>query len=169
MAELFGITGWKDTGKTTLTRNLVSHFVSFGLRVSTIKHAHEDFDIDHVGTDSFAHREAGAHEVAIASPKRWAIMHEATSRGAAPTLETMLARLSTCDLVLVEGYKSSPIPKIECILDAQSSQAPIWTSNKSVVAIASPAPDAEAPLPHFDISAIGDIADYITERLGLRV
>ncbi|MGI9355845.1 MAG: molybdopterin-guanine dinucleotide biosynthesis protein B [Rhizobiaceae bacterium] len=169
MAELFGVTGWKNSGKTTLVTSLVTHFVAKGLRVSTIKHAHESFDVDHEGTDSFAHRAAGAHEVAIASPKRWALVHEATSVGAAPTLETMIARLSPCDLVLVEGYKSSSIPKIECIREAGIKGAPIWKANTSVVAIATDMPVPGCSLPSFDIDAIEDMADYITQLLGLRI
>ena len=169
MAELFGVTGWKNSGKTTLVTSLVTHFVAKGLRVSTIKHAHKSFDVDHEGTDSFLHRKAGAHEVAIASPKRWALMHEATSAGAAPTLETMIARLSPCDLILVEGYKSNPIPKIECIRKAGNEGEAIWITNSSVVALATDLSVLGCSLPCFDINAIEDMADYIAQLLGLRV
>ena len=169
MAELFGVTGWKNSGKTTLVTELVTQFVSKGLRVSTIKHAHKSFDVDHEGTDSFLHRKAGAHEVAIASPKRWALMHEATSAGAAPTLDTMVARLSPCDLVLVEGYKSSTIPKIECIRKVNAKNDQIWRSNKSVVALASEITVIDCPLSRFDIDAVEDMTDYIAQLLGLRI
>ncbi len=169
MAELFGVTGWKNSGKTTLVTRLVSHFVDKGLRVSTIKHAHESFDVDHEGTDSYAHRAAGAHEVAIASPKRWALLHEAASAGAAPTLETMISRLSPCDLVLVEGYKSSDLPKIECIRKQARAGNPIWKTNSSIVALAIDEPEKSCSLPQFQIDAIEDMADYMAQLLGLRI
>jgi len=169
LAEIFGVTGWKNSGKTTLVTKLVTQFVSKGLRVSTIKHAHESFDIDHEGTDSSLHRKAGAHEVAIASPKRWALMHEATSAGAAPTLDTMIARLSPCDLVLVEGYKGSLIPKIECIRKANAKDDQIWKSNKSIVALATEVTVSDCSLPRFDINAVEDMTDYIAQLLGLRI
>src|ERR1700710_2711071 len=110
--KVFGIAGGKNSGKTGLAVRLVEEFTRRGYRVSTIKHAHHDFDIDKVGADSFRHREAGAHEVALVSGTRYAIMHEL--RGAPePSFEEILARLAPCDLVLIEGYKREPIPKIE--------------------------------------------------------
>ncbi len=169
MAEIFGVTGWKNSGKTTLVTRLVAHFVSKGLRVSTIKHAHESFDVDHAGTDSYEHRAAGAHEVAIASPKRWAILHETESAGAAATLDTMIAKLSPCDLVIVEGYKSSAIPKIECIREGSSRDEPIWKSSTSVVALASDHVIEDCPLPQFRNDAVEDMADYMVQLLGLPI
>ena len=110
--KIFGIAGWKNSGKTGLAVRLVSELVARGYRVSTIKHAHHDFDIDKVGADSYRHRQAGAHEVTIVSGTRFAIMHEL--RGAPePSFEEILARIAPCDLVLIEGYKREPIPKIE--------------------------------------------------------
>src|SRR5262245_12971297 len=109
---VFGISGWKNSGKTGLTVRLVEELTSRGYRISTVKHAHHDFDIDKPGADSFRHREAGACEVAIVSGKRFAIMHEL--RGdAEPSLVDILERIAPCDLVLVEGYKREPVPKIE--------------------------------------------------------
>ena len=111
--RVFGITGWKNSGKTTLTERLVTALSDRGFRVSTIKHAHHGFDIDHAGTDSFRHRAAGAGEVAVVSARRWALMHELRGEDE-PLLAQVLETLAPCDLVLVEGYKRDPHPKIEC-------------------------------------------------------
>ena len=111
-SPVFGVTGWKNSGKTTLLTRLVSEFTRRGYRVSTVKHAHHDFDIDKPATDSFRHREAGASEVMIVSGNRWALMHELRGDDE-PPLEAALQRLSPCDLVLVEGYKREGHPKIE--------------------------------------------------------
>ena len=110
--RVWGVTGWKNTGKTGLTERLVAHFTGQGLTVSTIKHAHHDADIDRPGTDSFRHRAAGAREVILSSPRRWALMHEAAG-APEPSLADHLARLAPVDLVLVEGHKAAPHAKIE--------------------------------------------------------
>ena len=110
--RVFGITGWKNSGKTTLTERLVAELTRRGWKVSTVKHAHHDFDIDKEGTDSFRHRQAGASEVAIVSGRRWALMHELRGEDE-PPLDVVLARLAPCDLVLVEGYKRESHKKIE--------------------------------------------------------
>ncbi|MBT8418520.1 MAG: molybdopterin-guanine dinucleotide biosynthesis protein B, partial [Silicimonas sp.] len=110
--KVWGVVGWKNSGKTGLMERLVIEFVARGLRVSTVKHAHHGFDVDHPGKDSYRHREAGATEVLLASRKRFALMHE--HRGEAePELEDMLAKLAPVDLVLVEGYKRDRHPKVE--------------------------------------------------------
>ncbi|RVD35999.1 molybdopterin-guanine dinucleotide biosynthesis protein B, partial [Mesorhizobium sp. M8A.F.Ca.ET.023.02.2.1] len=110
--RVFGITGWKNSGKTTLTEKLVAELVRRGWKVSTVKHAHHDFDIDKPGADSFRHRQAGATEVAIVSGNRWALMHELRGEDE-PPLDAILSRLAPCDIVLVEGYKREPHRKIE--------------------------------------------------------
>ena len=110
--KVYGVTGWKDSGKTTLTERLLAEMVRRGLAVSSVKHAHHDTEIDHPGRDSFRHRAAGAGQVIVASPVRWALMTEL--RGAPePPLEALLGRLDPVDLVLVEGFKRAPHPKIE--------------------------------------------------------
>ncbi len=111
--RVIGITGWKNSGKTTLTERLVAEFSRRGLKVATVKHAHHEFDVDQPGTDSFRHRKAGAAEVAIVSSRRWVLMHELLEEDE-PALADILARLSPCDIVLIEGYKREPHPKIEC-------------------------------------------------------
>lgn len=168
MNTVFGISGWKNSGKTTLVAALVTEFSKRGYRVSTIKHAHDGFDIDHEGTDSFAHRKAGAHEVTLVSSKRWAIMHEVESSGAAPTLDRMLAKMAPCDLVIVEGFKNSSISKIECIREESKGQEePIWKSNQSVIAIASDVRHTDCELPQFVLEDVPSIADYIAQISGL--
>ncbi len=110
--KVFGFAGWSGSGKTTLIEQVIAQLSADGVRVALIKHAHHSFDIDRVGKDSHRHREAGATEVMISSGKRWAIMHEL--RGAPElSLAEALDRLSPCDLVLIEGYKREPLPKLE--------------------------------------------------------
>ena len=109
---VFGITGWKNCGKTTLVERLVSELRTRGLKVATVKHAHHAFDIDHAGTDSFRHRAAGAQEVAIVSGHRWALMHELRDEEE-PRLADVLTRMSPCDIILIEGYKREDHAKIE--------------------------------------------------------
>jgi molybdopterin-guanine dinucleotide biosynthesis protein MobB len=110
--KILGIVGWKNSGKTTLVEALVRELTARGLRVSTLKHAHHAFDIDVPGKDSYRHREAGAHEVIVASGQRWALMHELGS-APEPRLDELLIKLAPCDLVLVEGFKCGRHPKIE--------------------------------------------------------
>jgi molybdopterin-guanine dinucleotide biosynthesis protein B len=164
---VFGVTGWKNSGKTTLVTRLVSEFSRRGLRVSTVKHAHHDFDIDKPATDSFRHREAGASEVLIVSGRRWALMHEL--RGdAEPPLETALTRLSPCDLVLVEGYKRAGHPKIEARRKTASAQDPLAPADASILAVASDHLTDTGGLPFFSIDDIDAIADFITATLALK-
>jgi molybdopterin-guanine dinucleotide biosynthesis protein B len=164
--RVFGITGWKNSGKTTLTERLVTELVGRGWRVSTIKHAHHDFDIDKPGADSFRHREAGATEVAIVSGRRWALMHELRNENE-PTLDEVLARIAPCDLVLVEGYKREHHLKIEARrLDAKD-RSPLTSDDPSIVAIASDHPVEGEQVPVFGIDDIAAIADFVEARTGL--
>lgn len=162
--KIYGVTGWKNAGKTTLMERLVQEFVARGLKVSTVKHAHHDTDVDQEGRDSYRHRTAGAQEVMLASPKRWALMHEL--RGdAEPSLSELLARMSKVDLILVEGYKSEAHPKIEAYRSV-SVKAPLAETNPTIRAIASDCP-VETDLPLLDLNDTAQIADFISEELGL--
>jgi len=162
--NLYGITGWKNTGKTTLTEKLVGHMVARGLRVSTVKHAHHDTEIDHPGRDSYRHRLAGAGQVIVSSPVRWALMTEL--RGAEePRLEDLLARLDPCDLVLVEGFKRSPHPKIEAYREA-SGRGLLAPENPTIRALASDVP-LDLALPRFHLDDIYGIAEFILAETGL--
>jgi len=162
--RVYGITGWKNTGKTTLTERLVADLTARGLRVSTVKHAHHAADIDHPGRDSHRHRLAGAGQVIVASPLRWALMTEL--RGAPePPLADLLARLDPCDLVLVEGYKSAPHPKIETYRK-DTGRSLLAPDNPTIRAIARDVP-LEHPLPQFDLDDIPAISGFILHEAGL--
>ncbi|MGR6469226.1 molybdopterin-guanine dinucleotide biosynthesis protein B [Rhizobium sp. PAMB 3182] len=164
--RIFGIAGWKNSGKTGLMVRLVSEFTARGLKVSTIKHAHHDFDIDKVGADSYRHREAGAHEVALVSGTRYAIMHEL--RGAPePSFEEILARLAPCDLVLIEGYKREPVPKIEARRSESRRNEPLAPTDPHIMAIAADHSVTGTDLPVFDLDDTAAIADFIAATLQL--
>ena len=158
-AFVFGVTGWKNAGKTTLTERLVAEFVRRGWRVSTIKHAHHAVDIDRAGSDSFRHRAAGASEVALVGGQRYAIMREQ----AEPALSEVLARLAPADLVLIEGYKRESHPKIEVRAGDVASLA---ANDPAIVAIAADAPPSDTTLPWFRRDDIAAIADFIASRRG---
>jgi len=164
---IFGVIGWKNSGKTTLMANLIREFTGRGLAVSVIKHAHEKFEIDHPGRDSFKMREAGARQVMLSSPRRFALMREL---GDAPEMafEDLLPYAGTCDLILVEGYKREVFPKIEIRREGAGSREPLSAEFPGVVAIASDRPqDERESLPTFPIDDTGRIVDFITELLGL--
>lgn len=165
--RVFGITGWKNTGKTTLTERLVAELTGRGWRVSTVKHAHHSFNVDHAGTDSHRHREAGATEVAIVSGNRWALMHELRDEDE-PTLEAILPRLSPCDLVLIEGYKKAGHAKIETRRSAAGTRSPLTSEHPNIVAIAADHRIDGEVLPVFDLDDIAAIANFIERQSGLK-
>ena len=134
--QILGLAGWSGSGKTTLLTALLPLLTARGLRVSTVKHAHHGFDLDQPGKDSWRHREAGAHEVMIASSRRWALLHE--NEGDEPSLAALLARLSPVDLVLVEGFKSYPHPKLEVHRPALG-RPPLWPDRADILAVATDA------------------------------
>lgn len=159
IANVIGIIGWKNSGKTALVTDLVHHFRGKGLTVSTVKHAHHGFDIDQPGKDSFQHREAGAGEVMIASDKRWALMAE-HDLGSRPALSDLLMRMAPADVILAEGFKGDPHPKIEVHRDL--SQPLIARDDPSVIAVVTPDTNAltDCPCPMLardDIEAIGEL------------
>tara|TARA_B100001063_G_scaffold235424_1_gene253961 strand:+ start:317 stop:808 length:492 start_codon:yes stop_codon:yes gene_type:complete len=133
--KIFGITGWKNSGKTHLMERLVSEFKSRSLSVSTIKNAHHGFDVDQPGKDSFRHRQAGAQEVLIASEKRWVLMHE-NSGEVQPSLTDLIKKLSNVDLVLVEGFKQERHPKIEVVRKVRDQNL-IAENDPTILAVAS--------------------------------
>lgn len=164
--KVFGISGWKNSGKTGLAVRIVTELTARGYRVSTIKHAHHDFDIDKVGADSWRHRNAGAHEVTIVSGTRFAIMHEL--RGAPePSFEDILARIAPCDLVLIEGYKYEPVPKIEARRRDAAKTEPLAPNDPHIIAIAADHAVPGTTLPVFDLDDTASIADFIEKTVGL--
>ncbi|RWG85699.1 molybdopterin-guanine dinucleotide biosynthesis protein B [Mesorhizobium sp.] len=166
MRRVFGITGWKNSGKTTLTEKLVAELVRRGWTVSTVKHAHHDFDIDKPGADSFRHRQAGATEVAIVSGRRWALMHELRSEYE-PSLDAILARLTPSDIVLVEGYKREAHKKIETRRMEAKDRTPLSAGDPNIVAIAADFKVEGESLPVFDLDDTKSIADFVERATGL--
>ena len=162
--KVFGITGWKNTGKTGLVERLVTELSSRGFSVSTVKHAHHSFDVDHEGRDSYRHREAGAREVFLSSGNRWALMHELRGASEVPLAE-LLTKLTPVDLVLVEGFKTEGHEKLECHRFA-AGKAVIAREDDTIVAVASDvALDVEQPV--FDLNDTQAITDFLLTRVGL--
>jgi len=163
--KLYGITGWKNAGKTGLMERLIANITARGLSVSSVKHAHHRFDVDHPGKDSFRHRAAGAHQVLLASSQRVALMTEL--RGLPePSLPDLLAQLSPVDLVLIEGYKSADHPKIEAHRSS-TGQPLIAPGDPKIRAIASDSP-ITAQVPVFELNDTCAIADFILREVGLK-
>ena len=162
--RVFGVIGWKNAGKTTLMERLVAEITRRGFSVSTIKHAHHTFDVDHQGKDSWRHREAGAREVLVAASQRWALMSEL--RGAdEPALAELLARMDPVDLVLIEGYKRDSHPKVE-VHRAATGHPLIAPGDPTVRAIACDSALA-TDRPLLDLDDITAIADFIARDAGL--
>jgi molybdopterin-guanine dinucleotide biosynthesis protein B len=155
---VFGFAGWSGSGKTTLIEKLLPVLTMRGLRVATVKHTHKDFDFDKPGKDSWRHRQAGAREVMIAAPKQWTLVHQVQDEAEAG-LDHLLSRMSTSDLVLVEGFKREAIPKLE-VHRVALGKSLIAAEDPHIVAIASDAPVATA-LPRFDLDDVAGIADFI--------
>ena len=162
--KVFGIAGFSGSGKTTLLEKLIPLLTARGIRVSLIKHAHHTFDVDQPGKDSYRHRHAGCNEVLVTSSRRWVLMHEL--RGAPePTLEQMIKRISPCDLLLVEGFKREPIPKLE-VYRAEVGEPNLFPHDPNVVAVASDA-RLDTRLPQFDLNDAPAIAEFILRQTGL--
>jgi len=163
--KIFGIAGWKNSGKTTLVAGLLRELSSRGYLVSSVKHAHHAFDLDRPGKDSYAHREAGASEVLIASHSRWALMHELRGAGE-PMLGALLAHMSPVDLVLVEGFKNEAHDKLE-VRRGEASGPWLADSDPHIVAIAADAPVSAPGRAVFALNDITAIADFIVRHCEL--
>ena len=164
--KIFGVTGWKNSGKTGLMERLITEFTARGLSVSSIKHAHHSFDIDHPGRDSYRHRDAGARQVLLASRNRWALMHELRDEDE-PSLGDLLKQLSPVDLVLIEGYKRDRHPKIEAHRK-ETGQPLIAPEDETIVAVAS---DTSVTIdrPVLELNDTDSIANFIAQHLELDV
>ncbi|MBQ0749158.1 MAG: molybdopterin-guanine dinucleotide biosynthesis protein B [Roseovarius sp.] len=162
--RIYGVTGWKNAGKTGLMERLVAEITGRGYTVSTVKHAHHTFDVDQPGKDSHRHRIAGATEVLLASRNRFALMHELRD-AEEPSLETLLQKLAPVDLVLVEGYKRDRHPKVEAFR-AETGNPLIATDDSTIRAVAS---DTTLTIdrPLFDLNDTKGIADFILAEVGL--
>ena len=163
--KVFGIAGYSGSGKTTLLEKLIPQFTARGLRVSVIKHAHHGFDIDRPGKDSFRHREAGATEVMLSCGERWALMHERRDEGEV-SLNELISRLAPCDLVLIEGFKQEPVPKLE-VYRLENGKPPLFPERDDIVAVASDA-EIDSTLPRLPLNEIGAIADFVMNYLHLQ-
>lgn len=168
--RIIGLAGWSGSGKTTLLARVIPVLLARGIRVSTVKHAHHGFDVDVPGKDSHTHRMAGATEVFVCSARRWAQIHELRDEEE-PSLGDILARLTPVDLVVVEGYKRHPHPKIE-IYRAGVGKPLLQPDDDWIVAVASDAPVNDARVPVVDLADVEKIADILmvesvpVERLG---
>lgn len=160
--RVLGIAGWSGSGKTTLITRLLPAFTATGLHVATLKHAHHSFDVDVAGKDSYEHRKAGAGEVLVSSARRWVQMHEVGS-GREATLGELLRRVSPCDLVLVEGYKSARHPKLEVYRQALGTPA-LYLQDPAILGVASDQPLPEAPLPVVDLNDTAQVAGFILKH-----
>ena len=163
--KVFGFAGWSGSGKTTLIEKLIPRFAGAGLRVSLIKHAHHTFDVDQPGKDSYRHRHAGASEVLVTSSRRWVLMHEL--RGAAePSFEEQLKKLSSCDIVIVEGFKHASIPKLE-VWRRATGEPLLHPNDRHIVAVASDS-KFETKLPLLDLNDDAAISSFILAHLRLQ-
>ena len=162
--KIFGFAGWSGSGKTTLIEQVIPRFVLAGLKVSLIKHAHHRFDVDQPGKDSFRHRAAGCSEVLVTSGERWALMHEMRGEQEA-TLEEQIARMSPCDLLLIEGYKRYPVPKLE-IFRAANGKPLLHPQDEHIVAVATDTP-VRSRLPQYGLEDYDAIAAFVLDTLEL--
>ncbi|MEO1291633.1 MAG: molybdopterin-guanine dinucleotide biosynthesis protein B [Pseudomonadota bacterium] len=163
--RIYGVVGWKNSGKTTLMERLVTEITGRGITVSTLKHAHHAFDIDHEGKDSWRHRHAGAQEVLVASGARWALMHELRDTPEPPLAE-LIDKLAPVDLILIEGYKRDTHPKVEAHR-AETGNTLIARDDPTIRAVASDVPLSDLGKPRFDLDDVAGIADFILDETGL--
>jgi molybdopterin-guanine dinucleotide biosynthesis protein B len=162
--KTIGFAGWSGSGKTTLVEKLIPRFTRRGLRVSLIKHAHHTFDVDQPGKDSYRHRHAGASEVLVTSSRRWVLMHELRGEQE-PKFEEQLRHLSPCDLLIVEGFKYAPIPKLE-VWRAETGEPLLHPNDAHFVAVATDA-KIESRLPVLDLNNVDAIASFVVSHLKL--
>ena len=163
--KVVGFAGYSGAGKTHLVEQLIPALKMRGLRVSVVKHAHHDFDIDHPGKDTYRHREAGAFEVVVASDRRLALMRE-FEQASTLTVHHLLAELyDGVDWVLVEGFKNSNLLKME-VWRADAGKPARYPDDDFVVAIATDSPDRlpEKTLrPVLDLNQPDAIAQWLVD------
>jgi molybdopterin-guanine dinucleotide biosynthesis protein MobB len=164
--RVFGIAGFKNSGKTTLIVALLRELTARGYKMATVKHAHHDFDIDHPGKDSHQHREAGANEVIVASSRRWAHIKELVDEPE-PDLADLLKHVGDVDLILVEGYKHGDHPRLE-VRRAGQKEPVLAASNPEICAVVTDEALSDLTVPLFDRADTAGIADFIEQRVGLR-
>ena len=163
--KVIGVTGWSGSGKTTLMVSLLPELIGRGVRVSTMKHTHHNFEIDRPGKDSFRHREAGANEVLLGSSKRWVLLHEVRD-GSEVEIEDLIKRMTPVDLLLIEGFKSEKHAKIEVHRPALGSPL-LCHDDPTIVAVASDQALADVTVPVLDLDNVAGIADFIIDHCGM--
>ncbi|MBT3237802.1 MAG: molybdopterin-guanine dinucleotide biosynthesis protein B [Rhodospirillaceae bacterium] len=163
--KIFGMVGWSGSGKTTLMVRLLPELIARGISVSTMKHTHHNVDLDQPGKDSYEHREAGAHEVLIASSNRWALTRELHDEPE-PDMDELIARMEPVDLLLIEGFKKHRHAKLE-IHRADTQKSLIGSDEPTIVAIASDEPLDDVTVPVLDLNDVAAIADFIVDFNGI--
>ena len=163
--SIFGIIGWKDSGKTTMVERLIEEFTLRGLTVSAIKHAHHSFDIDHKHRDTYKFRSAGARRTAIVSRNRWAMIHELRTEDE-PSLDEIIEHIGPCDLILIEGYKGAKFDKIE-VRNPPDNKPELAPDDPFIKAVAFQGKPPDITLPTFQVDDISNIADFISSHLGM--
>ena len=160
--KIFGLAGWSGSGKTTLIVKLIPELVGRGYSISTMKHAHHEFDIDQPGKDSYEHRQAGANEVMISASKRWALMHEVRDEEE-PSVDELIARMSPVDILLVEGFKWHAHPKME-IHRPVVGKPLLQLDDPEIIAVASDEELSDLSVPVLELNNISAIADFIIKQ-----
>ena len=163
--KVFGVVGWKNNGKTTLVERLISQLTSMGYKVSSVKHAHHNVDIDEPGRDSYRHRAAGAKQTLLATQHRWALMREHREQDP-PNLEQLLPLFEPCDIVIVEGYKGAAHPKLE-IIRHLNKEGLLADQMPNIVALVTDQPHLPSDLPQLDLNNIQQITDFVLQHTGL--
>ena len=163
--KVFGVVGWKNNGKTTLVERLISQLTSMGYKVSSVKHAHHNVDIDEPGRDSYRHRAAGAKQTLLATEHRWALMREHREQDT-PKLEQLLPLFEPCDLVIVEGYKGAVHPKLE-IVRHLNKEGLLADQMPNIVALVTDQPHLPSDLPQLDLNNIQQVTDFVLQHTGL--
>lgn len=163
--KVMGIVGWSGSGKTSLLVALLPILIARGLKVSTMKHAHHRFDVDRPGKDSFQHREAGASEVLVVTTSRWVLMHESREEPE-PSIESLIDRLTPVDLLLIEGFKTHPHPKLEIHRESEGKPL-LCPGDPDIVAVATDRPIPGLALPQLDLNDPPAIAEFILRQTGL--
>ncbi|NWG25876.1 MAG: molybdopterin-guanine dinucleotide biosynthesis protein B [Pseudorhodoplanes sp.] len=160
--RIIGLAGWSGSGKTTLLTKVIPHLTARGKRVSTLKHAHHNFDVDRPGKDSFEHRSAGATEVLVVSAKRWALMHELRGEPE-PPLRELLGKLAGADIVLIEGFKRESFPKVE-VHRAENGKPLLHPDDPWIVAVAADCPLPQATVPVIDLNDVDAVVDVLLAK-----
>lgn len=161
--HVIGVVGWSGNGKTTLLNKLIPALNARGLSVSTMKHTHHNFDMDHPGKDSYQHREAGAEQVLLTSSKRWALLHELRGEPE-PDMDALIKMMAPVDVLLIEGFKAHRYPKIEVHRPAAGKQL-ICETDDSIVALACDEALQGLAIPILDLNDVEAVADFMVDYL----